>query len=191
MWIGKRGRPRVVHGFKAMSPNMTCLDFKYEVGKTYELGRRPVIYKRGFHFCQCLGDVLNYHNRFNCLIFEVEALGKVVTDGNTSCTNRLRIVRRLDPVAEGRARYGIGCGDGFGYGYSEDCLSSDGRGDGWYCYLESGNGGDDENGNGFGDGRGYGDRCGCGWGQGYDKRWLIRWEERGIFNVLFFDLVSR
>ena len=40
---------------------MTCLDFQYEEGKTYEIEGEPKLCKYGFHACLNLLDVFNYY----------------------------------------------------------------------------------------------------------------------------------
>ena len=131
-----------MRGYKAMRPNMTCRGLPYEVGKTYEVHVLPRLCRRGFHFCEQAADVWRYYNRSDSIVCEVEALG---------ATDRIRIVRRLTPIEEGRLRYGCGTGYGYGLGYG----SGDGNG--------NGNG----NGDGYGYGLGYGRGDGRGHGDGY------------------------
>ena len=47
--------------YKAFKANMTCLDFQYEEGKTYEIEGEPKLCKYGFHACLNLLDVFNYY----------------------------------------------------------------------------------------------------------------------------------
>jgi hypothetical protein len=47
--------------YKAFNPDLSCNGFKYEVGKTYELGAEPVICQQGFHACEHPFDVFNYY----------------------------------------------------------------------------------------------------------------------------------
>lgn len=102
-------------GYKVFAPDWTCKGFQYEVGKTYEMAETPKACSRGFHFCEKAVDC------FHCYDFspenkvaEVEALGKIDTNGIKSCTNRLRIVRELswyevlDLVNTGKCCMGIG-----------------------------------------------------------------------------------
>jgi hypothetical protein len=81
-------------GYKA-SYNGKCMNnFHYEVGRTYEFYGKPVCRQYGYHFCQDVDDVLNYypfHKDF--VLFEVEAPGIVVVDGDKSCTNKIKILR--------------------------------------------------------------------------------------------------
>ena len=84
-----------VHGYKGFAHDMTCRDFQYEVGQTYEMDGEIEPCRRGFHFCPKMADVFNYYNEKGCRYAEVEAVGKVLGHGDKSVTNRLRIVREL------------------------------------------------------------------------------------------------
>ena len=86
---------KVVHGYKGFKPNMTCRDFQYEIGQTYEMDGEIEPCRRGFHFCQKIADVFDYYNKKDCRYAEVEAVGKVVEYGDKSVTNKIRIVREL------------------------------------------------------------------------------------------------
>lgn len=37
--------------YKAFDKNLTCRDFQYEIGKTYEMEDEPIICEKGFHAC--------------------------------------------------------------------------------------------------------------------------------------------
>lgn len=47
--------------YKAFNSDLTCRDFQYEEGKTYEIEDEPKICLRGFHACLRLTDVFNYY----------------------------------------------------------------------------------------------------------------------------------
>lgn len=47
--------------YKAFNADMTCRDFQYEEGKTYEIKGEPKLCKQGFHACLNLLDVFNYY----------------------------------------------------------------------------------------------------------------------------------
>ena len=90
--------------YKAFNYNWTCRDFKYEVGKTYEINEEPIICKKGFHACYELKDCLMYYPLNKDTIFaEVEILGHIDTDTETYlnvndskvCTNKIKIVREI------------------------------------------------------------------------------------------------
>ena len=79
-------------------PTMKCRHMDYEVGKTYEMKEDPFLCIRGFHFCLRLTDVFGYYrpNRYH-VYCEVEATGKLSGMRDKWCTNRIRIVRLLQP----------------------------------------------------------------------------------------------
>ena len=85
-------------GYKIFNGDWTCRDFKYEVGKTYEMEESPQCCGRGFHFCTNLADCFNYYG-FNTdnKVAEVEALGEIDKDNDDTkhCTNKIKIVREL------------------------------------------------------------------------------------------------
>lgn len=88
----------MVVGFKAMNLNMTCRDYQFEIGKTYDVGNDKPLQTcddSGFHFCLKLDDVFDHYPFNKCRLFEVEALCNVITEGNKSATKKLRIVREL------------------------------------------------------------------------------------------------
>ena len=90
----------VVKGFKVFNPDWTCRHFQYEVGQVYSMDESPECCERGFHFCEKAADCFRYYN-FDPenKVAEVEALGKIDTDGTKSCTNKIKIVREI-PWAE-------------------------------------------------------------------------------------------
>ena len=85
-------------GYKVFNGDWTCRDFRYEVGKTYEMEESPQCCGRGFHFCTNLADCFNYYS-FNTdnKVAEVEALGEIDKDDDDTkhCTNKIKIVREL------------------------------------------------------------------------------------------------
>lgn len=70
-------------GYKGMNEDMTCRDFKFELGKTYHVEGNIQLCKNGFHFCKNLIDVFDYYcyGRY----FEIEAIGDVLSDGEKRC----------------------------------------------------------------------------------------------------------
>ena len=84
-------------GYKGFNKDLTCRDFKFEVGKTYEIDGELEICGNGFHFCENPFDVFNYYppgvgTRY-CI---VEALGETTTDGDKSATSKIKIVKEID-----------------------------------------------------------------------------------------------
>ena len=89
-----------VKGYKVFNPDWTCRGFKYSVGETFEEEVELSVCNHGFHFCEKAIDCFNYY-AFNPKnkVAEVLALGDIVTDGDKSCTNKIKIVREI-PWAE-------------------------------------------------------------------------------------------
>ena len=49
-----------IKGYKGFNPDLTCRDFKYEVGKEYETDKAKTC-ETGFHFCENPFDVWGYY----------------------------------------------------------------------------------------------------------------------------------
>ena len=47
--------------YKAFKTDLTCRDFQYEEGKTYEIDCEPLLCNRGFHACLNLLDMFDYY----------------------------------------------------------------------------------------------------------------------------------
>ena len=138
-------------GYKGFNQDLTCRDFQYEVGKTYEMSGVIGLCSRGFHFCERLEDCFDYYDKRSSRFCEIETGELVVKGYDKCCTDKITIVRELSRIEINRAIYGNGDGYGDGYGYG-------------YGY---GNGDGDGYGNGYGDGYGYGNGDGYGYGYGY------------------------
>lgn len=48
--------------YKGFNTDMTCRDYQYKNGKTYECYSKPRLCEYGFHACLSLADVLNYYS---------------------------------------------------------------------------------------------------------------------------------
>lgn len=80
-------------GYKAFNSEFQCRDFKFEVGKTYEISGKPVICQSGFHFCPLPLDTLNYYpptSRFAKVEGE-----NYVGDGDKRCAQKLTVKEEL------------------------------------------------------------------------------------------------
>ena len=86
-------------GYKISTQGM-CKDVLIKVGETYvhEGSVKPRV--AGFHFCTSIDDLLIFYDYKNgtSVIFEVEALGTVVSDGALSVASDLHIVRTVSPL---------------------------------------------------------------------------------------------
>lgn len=89
-----------MRGYKAFNKNLTCRDFQYEIGHTYELEGKPSVCEKGFHFCRSIKDAYKFYAmNDNTRICEVEAIGEICTNDNIKfCTNKIKIVKEVtDP----------------------------------------------------------------------------------------------
>jgi YD repeat-containing protein len=85
-------------GYKA-TKNMKCRDLTYEVGKTYSIDQLEICF-HGFHFCQDMKDVLYYYEHSeDFVLLEVEALEEIITRGDKSVTDKMKIIRVV-PIEE-------------------------------------------------------------------------------------------
>src|SRR5574344_2565165 len=87
-------------GYKMMESDMTCRGFQYEVGKEYFLENKLEICKNGFHFCENPFDCLRYYENIDGdkRLFLVEALGEVITDGDKSVTDKIKILEEITDI---------------------------------------------------------------------------------------------
>ncbi len=93
------GRPPF-KAFKAFDRDLSCLNFLFKEGETYEIPGVPILCRRGFHFCKDLILTLEYYPISKCITenkyAEVEILGEYVFEKPTmhkGVTNILKIVR--------------------------------------------------------------------------------------------------
>ena len=67
-------------GYKGFNQDLTCRDFQYEVGKTYEMSGLIGLCSRGFHFCEKLTDCFDYYDKQSSRFCEIETGELVVSD---------------------------------------------------------------------------------------------------------------
>jgi len=82
-------------GYK-ISVNGYCSGFKYEIGKTYTLKKGKLeLCNNGFHFCKNIDNVFKWYHydKNNTIIFEVEALGKIIKDIDECVTNKIKVLK--------------------------------------------------------------------------------------------------
>jgi len=75
-----------------------CLNIKYVPGNTYELVSGNLeICNHGFHFCENFTDIHKYYSfdKEDTVIFEVEAIGKIIEKEEKSVTDKIRIIREI------------------------------------------------------------------------------------------------
>ncbi len=83
-------------GYKVFNFDWTCRNMQYEVGKTYEMDKKPSLCNRGYHFCKVAADCFNYYT-FNPdnKVAEIEALGEIAEEGDKCSTNKICIIREI------------------------------------------------------------------------------------------------
>ena len=153
-------------GYKGFKQDLTCLDFQYEVGKTYHQDGDLQVCSNGFHFCKNLTDCFEFYDKFDSRFCEVEALGDCEQRMNKFATLDIKIVRELSREEINKFIYGYGSGYGYGYGYGS-------------VYVYGG-----DYGSGSGSGSGYGDDYGdgSGYGSGYGSKFqgLFKFVEESV-----------
>jgi hypothetical protein len=87
-------------GYKFMESDMTCRGFQYEIEKEYSLEGKLQICKNGFHFCENPFDCLEYYDNIkgDKRLFLVEVSGEVITEGNKSLTNKIKIIEEIKDI---------------------------------------------------------------------------------------------
>ena len=96
---------RVIKGkckaYKAFKADLTCRDFQYEEGKTYEIDGEPELCKHGFHACLNIKDVFNYYRGElgkDIVIHEVELEGvsnEMSSDDSKVVAKKITIGKRI------------------------------------------------------------------------------------------------
>ena len=83
-----------------MESDMTCKGFQYEIGKEYTLKGKLEICESGFHFCENPFNCLEYYSNIkgDKRLFLVEAFGEVITKGNKSVTNKIKIIEEIHNI---------------------------------------------------------------------------------------------
>jgi len=66
-----------IKAYKGFDENLTCRDFQYEVGNSYEQGGVTKACENGFHACEYPLDVLGYYEPSNSRYCEVEQSGEI------------------------------------------------------------------------------------------------------------------
>jgi hypothetical protein len=87
--------------YKGFNADMTCRDFQYKEGKTFEIEGEIKCCNRGFHACTSILDVFNYYNGeigTDIVIHEVYLSGDIDEDNDFNskvCSSKIEIGRRL------------------------------------------------------------------------------------------------
>lgn len=83
--------------YKGFNKDFKCLDFQYEVGKTYEMDGNIKCCGRGFHACESPMDVFDYYDMLTSRFAEVEQSGEIdkVDNSTKICSSRIKIKAEL------------------------------------------------------------------------------------------------
>lgn len=85
-----------VKGFKGFDKDLSCRGYKYELGREYEIEGDLEICHNGFHFCENPFDVFDFYQpKIGARFCIVEATGKIVSKGNKSASNKIRLVKEI------------------------------------------------------------------------------------------------
>ena len=85
-------------GFKAMNADMTCRDYQFELGKTYQIDNEmplKLCSESGFHFCLNFEDVFDYYNWYDSRVFKIKSETEVLTRSNKSITKEITILEEV------------------------------------------------------------------------------------------------
>ena len=80
--------------YKGFRPELTCLDFQYEEGRTYVTPRIKLC-ERGFHSCLEPLDVWQFYGPTSSIFHQVYTGGAVESSEHKQCTEEITIGRRL------------------------------------------------------------------------------------------------
>src|SRR6266404_5342054 len=88
---------QITKGYKVTDKNMKCHTYSFELGKRHTQPGILKICSNGFHFCEKLSHCFSYYdfNKSN-RVFEIEAHGDIVTDGNKGAVLNITLVRELE-----------------------------------------------------------------------------------------------
>ena len=95
---------KVINGtckaYKAFNADMSCREFQYKEGETYEIEEEPILCRRGFHACLRLTDVFNYYyGEFGKDIVvhevEIENLFEERRDDSKVVAKKIKISKRI------------------------------------------------------------------------------------------------
>lgn len=160
-------------GYKGFNKDLTCRDFHYKIGEVYKTEEHIEPCRSGFHFCKNLTDCFDYYDKNESRFCLVEAQGEILQSQNKFVTDKLKIIRELNPIEINRIKYGDGDGNGYGYGDGD----GDGYGDGYGYGYGDGDGYGYGDGYGDGDVYGYGNGDGNGYGDGINIQKILSYKE--------------
>ena len=86
-----------IKAYKAFDKDLSCREFKYEVGKEYEETGYIKVCEKGFHACPYPLDVFGYYPPAGARFCEVEQSGKIDdSESDKVCSSKIRIGADID-----------------------------------------------------------------------------------------------
>ena len=86
----------IVKGFKVTNSEMQCRGYQYELNKEFTHKGNVSPCDSGFHFCEVAADCFSYYDfKPSNRVFEIEASGKMVTDGNKTACSKIKFIREI------------------------------------------------------------------------------------------------
>lgn len=83
-------------GFKGFNDDMTCIGYRYEIGKTYITPKEQVLLcSTGFHFCHTPEHVLCFYAGPTCKYAKIKAEEKIIVASNKCVTSKITILELL------------------------------------------------------------------------------------------------
>jgi hypothetical protein len=84
-----------IQGFKAFNKDFKCLDFQYEIGKTYIEVDNISICKKGFHFCEMPFDIFTFYP-IDSRFAQVMGYSNFQKENNKICAKSIEIKKEID-----------------------------------------------------------------------------------------------
>ena len=78
--------------YKAFNKDLTCIEHKFEIGKTYKVEGKLEMCKNGFHCCQNILNCLRYY-RADSRFCEVSIGDEHITDDDKTVSKQITIDR--------------------------------------------------------------------------------------------------
>ena len=98
-------KEKVIKAYKGFNKDMTCRNFQYEVGKTYEHDGDVELCSKGFHACENPFYVLDFYGDIDGKYCEVEQYGKTNSDGKKTVSSKIKINAEIGFV--GLFKFGV------------------------------------------------------------------------------------
>ena len=93
--------------YKGFDKNLSCRNHSFKIGEVYSMEEKPSLCQRGFHFCDSLPEVFAYYPEKGSRFCIVEIMGDVDAGKGKSATNKIRIVREIEPMERASAIEGF------------------------------------------------------------------------------------